>query len=653
MESMATLPDQPLAHAGRVFVLEAAAGSARREQLQRLADQAAEKGARTWLLNCSWAEGGPWAGIADLFDSLMPELQTNSPDLIAKHDYELTSVLPMLRHTVRVRARTLTDTANSQEKVRNYPADRADRIVQGLIQLLDSFFARTEHPPLAIACDNFDQASTLGRLFITDLLRRRGERLRLSLLVAAAPGAGEAVAGQFAAGLVGGRAHLTLLPDPADAVDAAAMARLAEATEAGMQGDLIAREALAPKAINYWLKSGQPERAFELQLWAFGRYTEVGYYADALPYGIAAKEHMPQPVPIEVDDYWTHKMYFCLVSVGRVEEALEIAQGFLDRTSDPHYLIRPTYLIAMLYCRFLPDRDLARAEAYLEQGLAYSAQLDLPETEQVYNTVFNRNGLALVRHRQKRFQDALDLCRTGYEQMNRHLPPDSHRLHRSVLVFNMAQVYSAMGLYQEAVAHYTEAIAMDPNYSEYHNDRGSLYLKLGQYDEALADFRQAIELSPPYPEVLGNLGQCCRLLGRMKDAVRAYSDCLDLAPAQLIALAGRAQAYEALGQADLALLDYAAALAVNPDHVVALANRAILYYDAGRLTDALSDLNRAVSVTPDNLELYYNRAVVLSDLAMYDEAMRDIRRYLEAELSAEERAEAEERLTALAAKAAG
>ncbi|MDB4895246.1 MAG: Tetratricopeptide 2 repeat protein [Firmicutes bacterium] len=653
MELMATLPEQPLAHAGRVIVLEAAAGSARREQLQRWVDQARDQGARSCLLNLSWHEGGPWAGITDLFASLMPEIQADAPDLIAKHDYELTSVLPMLRHTIPVRARTLTDTANSQEKVRNYPADRANRIVQGLIQLLDSFFARRTHPPLAIACDDFDQASTLGRLFITDLLRRRGERFRLSLLVAAAPGAGEATAGQFAAGLVSGRAHLDLPPDAADQVDPVAMARLAEATEASMQGDLIAREALAPKAIHYWLKSGQPERAFELQLWAFGRYTEVGYYADALPYGIAAKEHMKPPVAIKLDDYWTHKMYFCLVSVGRVEEALAIVEGFLERTNDPHYLMRPTYLISMLYCRFLPDRDLARAEAYLEQGLAYGAQLDLPETERVYNIVFNRNGLALVRHRQKRFQDALDLCRTGYEQMNRTLPPDSHRLHRSVLVFNMAQVYSAMGLYQEAVAHYSEAIAMDPNYSEYHNDRGSLYLKLGRHAEALDDFVQAIQLSPPYPEVLGNLGQCYRLLGRMADAVRAYSECLDLAPAEPIALVGRAEAYEALGQADLALRDYDAALAINPGHVVALTNRAILSYDAGRLSDALNDLNRAIAVTPDNLELYSNRAVVLSDLALYAEAMRDIGRYLEADLSAEERSEAEQRMAAVSAKATG
>lgn len=100
-----------------------------------------------FTLRCHFDEGGPWAGTRDLFRALRPALEGEAAELLSKHDYELVHVLPELKQTLGVRNPSLTDIASTEERVRNYPADRAVRIVHGLIDLLIAFKEGAEGPP--------------------------------------------------------------------------------------------------------------------------------------------------------------------------------------------------------------------------------------------------------------------------------------------------------------------------------------------------------------------------------------------------------------------------------------------------------------------------------------------------------------------------
>jgi tetratricopeptide (TPR) repeat protein len=333
-----------------------------------------------------------------------------------------------------------------------------------------------------------------------------------------------------------------------------------------------------------------------------------------------------------------------LDSAGAYRVAQEDAIG---QTENLEWRGQLHYLLAMLYARFFPQRDLAKGEELLDLGLRDLEQADMAEETRHFQTVFNRNGLAMVRHFQGRFQEAIDLCRDGLQRLESHLSPDRHRLHRSVLLYNMAQVYFAVGEHEQALSHYSVAMEMDPNYSEYFNERGNVFLRMGRHEEARADYLRAIELSPPYFEVWTNLGQSCRLLGRMEEALSAYARALDLEPGQLLALLGRAQAREALGQVDGAMADYTAALALNADLWDAVASRAVLHYERGELGACLDDLNRAIELAPQVPDLYQNRALVLSDLGYRERAAQDLATYLELNPAAEDRTEVEERLQRL------
>ena len=51
-----------------------------------------------------------------------------------------------------------------------------------------------------------------------------------------------------------------------------------------------------------------------------------------------------------------------------------------------------------------------------------------------------------------------------------------------------------------AIADYTKAIEIDPNYSIAYFGRGTIYAVQNNYDLAISDFNRSIEIDPTYAE---------------------------------------------------------------------------------------------------------------------------------------------------------
>jgi tetratricopeptide (TPR) repeat protein len=60
--------------------------------------------------------------------------------------------------------------------------------------------------------------------------------------------------------------------------------------------------------------------------------------------------------------------------------------------------------------------------------------------------------------------------------------------------------------YQGAIVHYSDAIAVDPDFFFAYFQRGNCYKEIGELDQALADFSEAIRLQPDYVELYGERG---------------------------------------------------------------------------------------------------------------------------------------------------
>ena len=643
-----------LEDAGTVFLPARAAGAERQVPVGEILSAATAEGAAAWLLRCDFAEGGPWAGIRDFFRSLLDDIRQRSPALIEKHDYELLYVLPELRKQVKLRNPCLTDIATAEERVRNYPADRAYRITHGLIDLLVEYKqAFSAEETWLLICIDYDRAGEIARHFFQELMRRRGKQLRAVLLPVFSDREPDTGALGFSCAL----RELSFgvaAPTP-ETIDAHEAARRAEALDQEIEMNALGRTAKLPDVIMLWSLAGREDKLLRRCLQALMSYNVLGLYRESGRYGELARSLLKRSAPGAEDRNirWTvfYKLFLSYLGAGEPHKALQLANE--DVLSSPEaegsevQRISFYYLMAMLYSRFLPERDFAVGEEYLERALEHLEKAGLSEPDYWFQYVFNRNGLAMIRSFQGRLQEALDLCSTGLRNLEEHLSKDQHNLHRSVLLYNMAQVHSQTGRFDLAIDYLSAAMEMDPNYSEYYNERGSLHLKLGRLEDAEHDYLRAIELSPPYYEVRTNLGNCLRLQGRWEEAAQAFSSALDLKPEQPGSLFGRAQALEALGATEDAIADYSAALGLNPLHWQACAGRAVLLYEAGRIKECLADLDRAISLAPEEADLYQNRAVALADIQRAHEAKEDLQRYLDLRPDAPDRDDVQARLAAL------
>jgi len=631
-------PQIDLMAPGSIVVVEAQAGRARRDHLTGVLERARAAGASTWLLECHRDQGGPWAGLRDLLTEILPAVREKAPDLVRKHDYELALVLPELQRTIAVRNPNLTDLSAGHERTRNYAADRAYRIPHGLVDLLAAWHDRSDGRPWIIACDDFEHAGALVRLFFVELIRRRGAALDLRLIVAAAPGAGAGAVKPFDASVP--REHVSLdLPEdpPSAAPDPAEMAQRARELAASLP-DLPGLEIALPRLIRYWEAAGDPVRAMIARAEAFTFCTKRGFYEDALYYGESALEALERVAPEDsarrLGIY--NMLSNCYSALGRPRDGLAVVEKALKATQESEHLYTWHYIEAMYHARYLPQRDYDRAERALEEGLRHIDRANLEPHVRLFHRAFNRNGLAMIRHFQKRYDEAIALCRASFDELDAELKPHEHQLHRSVLLYNVALVFTTLGQLDEAIGMYTAAIRMDPNYSEYYNERGSLYLKAGRLEEAERDFLRAIELSPPYQEVWTNLGQCYSEMNRSDDAIAAYSRALDLNPRQPLALAGRGHTYDELGRAELAMADYDRTLEINPSQPLVYGRRAALHFDGDRVREALDDLDAAIQLAPALADLYQNRAAALRQLGRLEDAARDLCRYIELAPDAED-----------------
>lgn len=611
---------------------------------------------RDFKVDCDFNHGGPWAGVKDLFSVLLPEMQISSDELLQEHAFELVQIMPQLRRTMQVRNPTLTDLATDLEKVRNYAADRAFRVVHGLIDMLDTWkSSAAPKQKWMIYCDGLDEAGVVCQRFFKELVRRRASKLNLRMIVRGRKEAierlspifaghpnveftiGEGVSNCFAVGSVEeARTHL-------------------KALESEVGNDRISIAINISRLISLAYQAELPDRVAHWRFFATAFYCNLGLYADALIYSNDLIEYAAANIPESyVLQWWTanKRMHAC-AGLGRVEEGLYLAnevapklQGFVD----PILHTSLYYLRAMFYSRYQKPRDFVAGEACLDQALALIEVANIPDSEKAFLRVFNRNGVAMIRSFQGRHAEATALCTEGLEILKTHLQPNQHKLHRSILHFNIAQVYVSLQDYEEAIRYFGMTMEMDPNYSEYYNDRGNIYLRLGRFDDARADYLEAIRLSPPYFEVYTNLGQCYRAAGDMTSAVNAYSRSLDLEANQVLALLGRANAYEQMGNPQQAIDDYSAALALDPQQWEALGNRGVLHYFSGALDAAIADFSAAIALKPEEADLYGNRATALLACNRSMEATQDLQRAAELARTETERIEFETRLSDIVPK---
>ncbi|MFM6045103.1 MAG: tetratricopeptide repeat protein [Dolichospermum sp.] len=80
-----------------------------------------------------------------------------------------------------------------------------------------------------------------------------------------------------------------------------------------------------------------------------------------------------------------------------------------------------------------------------------------------------------------------------------------------------------LGRYKVAIAEYTQAIKIDPNYAEAYYNRGKSREKLGDYEGAIVDYTQVIKIDPNYIDAYFMRGDIRSKLGDNEGAIADYT----------------------------------------------------------------------------------------------------------------------------------
>ncbi|MGB3262319.1 MAG: tetratricopeptide repeat protein [Microcoleus sp.] len=96
-------------------------------------------------------------------------------------------------------------------------------------------------------------------------------------------------------------------------------------------------------------------------------------------------------------------------------------------------------------------------------------------------------------------------------------------------LFNSASTKSEAGDLEGAIADYTAAIRLNPNYAQAYNKRGIIHGRnLKDYPAAKADFDRAIEIDPNYGDAYYNRARVREFLKDKEGAIGDYQKAADI-----------------------------------------------------------------------------------------------------------------------------
>ena len=210
-------------------------------------------------------------------------------------------------------------------------------------------------------------------------------------------------------------------------------------------------------------------------------------------------------------------------------------------------------------------------------------------------------GLA-IRH----FTQAIDSGELSHEEL-------------SIAYFNRGNAWKSKGKYNKAIADYTKAIEIDPNFSDAYYNRAVAWKSKGRwyYKKAAADYKKAIAAYKN--DARANLNT----------AITKLTKIIELDPKNAKAYYDRGITWREMGEYEKAIADYTKAIQINPEYAKAYNSRGLAWKKQGNYDKAIADYTKAIEINPRDPIFYNNRGFAWEDKGDYERAIADCTKAIE------------------------
>ncbi len=167
----------------------------------------------------------------------------------------------------------------------------------------------------------------------------------------------------------------------------------------------------------------------------------------------------------------------------------------------------------------------------------------------------------------------------------------------NLLLSKRASLEAQRKNYSTAIQLLSRLIAYAPANANYYVNRGLMYAHLQQWESALADYSDAIKLNPNFDQAYSNRANLHANQQSWAEAIMDYDHAIDLNPLNIRARLNQAITFREMGDYEEALVCLDIALFFKPESATLHAERGRTYYFQGDWNCAVADYTRALILT--------------------------------------------------------
>jgi len=187
----------------------------------------------------------------------------------------------------------------------------------------------------------------------------------------------------------------------------------------------------------------------------------------------------------------------------------------------------------------------------------------------------------------------------------------------------------SLGRFEEAIACFDKALAIEPEYGHAWSNKGVVLYSLGRNREALQCFEGALKIDSSDAMAWCNAANVLSTLGQHEDAIRCCDKALALDPRDPTTWNNKGNAHHALARFEEAIGCYKKAVAVDPRDARGWYNEGGSLRALGRHSEAVHAYAQALVINPHSASAIYSKAESEYALRQWREAAASYRRFIE------------------------